>query len=386
MKKLSLLVFSMALVAAACVKIENTSELDGFTGIDVEVGDNGDASGLRLLILNEGAYPNMSTLDLLDLSGKKYYADIFGQANPGVEQGLGNTGNDIHYAGGLIWAPLNGSNQIVGFKGNTFKEAVRLDAESPRSMVSDENFAYISSYGAAVYGGEAVNGKVYRLDLMDKSMKSIEVGYQPEGMAIMNNKLYVANSGGYNYVHDNRVSVINLTSFKKEKVITLPVTNLNMMRMSNDKIWISTYGESSWSQDGSGNWIQSVSAPMALVALKADGTSKVIEGVHADKITLSGNTIYAIGNDAEMTGGYDLCLYKVDTATEKVETIHFAGTDLARVGYPYCILVNPLTQDILIADASFTGDSTLYCFTKDCKEKWSVTTGVGTGHLLLYQY
>lgn len=174
-------------------------------------------------------------------------------------------------------------------------------------------------------------------------------------------------SGPVTPSHENRVSVINLTNFKYEKAITLPVTNLNMMRVSDDKLWISTYGESSWSQDAAGNWIQSVSAPMALVALKADGTSKVIEGVHADKMTLSGNTIYAIGNDAEMTGGYDLCLYKVDTATENVETIHFAGTDLAKVGYPYCILVNPLTSDILIADASFTGDSTLYCFTKDYK-------------------
>ena len=386
MKKLSLLVFSVALVAAACVKIENTSELDSFTGIDVEVGDNGAQSGLRLLVLNEGAYPNMSTLDLLDLSGKKYYADIFGQANPEVTQGIGNTANDIDYAGGLLWVPLNGSNQVVGFKGNTFKEVVRLNVESPRSMVSDDNFAYISSYGAAVLDGEAVNGKVYRLDLKDKTLEYLEVGYQPEGMAILNNKLYVANSGGYNYVHDNRVSVINLANFKLEKTINLPVTNLNMIRKSEDKLWISTYGESTWSQDGSGTWIQSVSAPMALVALKADGTSKVIEGVHADKITLSGNTVYAVGNDAEMTYGYDLCLYKVDTATEKVETIHFAGTDLARVSYPYCLLVNPLTQDIFIADASFTGDSKLYCFTKDFKEKWSVTTGVGTGHLMLYQY
>ena len=386
MKKLSLLVFSVAMVAAACAKIENTSELDSFTGIDVEVGDNGAASGLKLLVLNEGAFPNMSTLDLLDLSGKKYYADIFGQANPGAAQGIGNTGNDLDYADGHIWIPLNGSNQVVGLNGKTFKEDIRLDAECPRSLVSDSNFLYISSYGAAVYGGDAVNGKVYRMDLKDHTVTSIEVGYQPEGLAFLGDKLYVANSGGYKYVHDNRVSVINLVSFKLEKDITLPVTNLNMMRKSEDKLWISTYGESTWTQDGDGNWNQSVSAPMALVALKADGTSKVIEGVHADKITVSGNTVYAVGNNAEMTGGYDLCLYKVETATEKVETIHFAGTDLARVGYPYCLLVNPLTSDIFIADASFTGDSTLYCFTKDLKEKWSVTTGVGTGHLMLYQF
>lgn len=386
MKKLSLLVFSMALAAAACVKIENTSELDSFTGIDVEVGDNGAMTGYRLMILNEGAYPNMSTLDILDLTGKKYYADIFSQANPDITQGIGNTANDIDHAGGRFWVLLNGSNQIVGLNSYTFKEEVRLDIDSPRSIVSDDKYAYISSYGAAVYGGEAVNGKVYRMDLKKFTLESIEVGYQPEGLAILEDKLYVANSGGYNYVHDNRVSVIDVATFTLEKNIELPVSNLNMMRIGKGKLWISTYGESTWSQDSGGNWIANISAPMALVALEANGTSKVIEGVHADKITHWGSTIFAIGNNAEMTGGHDLCLYKVDASTQKVEVIHFAGTDLARVAYPYCILVNPLTGDILIADASFTGDSKLYCFSTTYKEKWSVTTGVGTGHLMIYGF
>ena len=386
MKKLSLLVFSMALAAAACVKIENTSELDSFTGIDVEVGDNGAMTGYRLMILNEGAYPNMSTLDILDLTGKKYYADIFSQANPDITQGIGNTGNDIDHAGGRFWVLLNGSNQIVGLNSYTFKEEVRLDIDSPRSIVSDDKYAYISSYGAAVYGGEAVNGKVYRMDLKKFTLESIEVGYQPEGLAILEDKLYVANSGAYNYVHDNRVSVIDVATFTLEKNIELPVSNLNMMRIGKGKLWISTYGESTWSQDSGGNWIANISAPMALVALEANGTSKVIEGVHADKITHWGSTIFAIGNNAEMTGGHDLCLYKVDASTQKVEVIHFAGTDLARVAYPYCILVNPLTGDILIADASFTGDSKLYCFSTTYKEKWSVTTGVGTGHLMIYGF
>ena len=55
------------------------------------------------------------------------------------------------------------------------------------------------------------------------------------------------------------------------------------------------------------------------------------------------------------------------------------------MGYPYCILVNPDNGEIIIADANFKGDSTLWCFTKDYKYKWSVTTGVGTGHLLMYR-
>ena len=56
MKKLSLLVFSVVLAAivAGCTK-ENASEITGFTGIEVEVGENNGSS--RLFILNEGAFP-----------------------------------------------------------------------------------------------------------------------------------------------------------------------------------------------------------------------------------------------------------------------------------------------------------------------------------------
>ena len=68
MKKVSLLVFSavLAAVVAGCTK-ENASEIKGFTGIEVEVGEN---FGSRLYILNEGAFPGASTLDLLDFNSK----------------------------------------------------------------------------------------------------------------------------------------------------------------------------------------------------------------------------------------------------------------------------------------------------------------------------
>ena len=389
MKKYSLLVFAAFILAfAGCVKIENASEMDGFTGTNVQVGDNnGVSKNLKLLILNEGAFPGASTLDVLDFSGKKYFADIFGQANPDEVDGMGNTGNDIEIAGGRIWLAMNASNTVLGLNLLNFKLEVTVELPSPRSLIADENYLYVTSYGAAQYGSEVpVVGNIYRITLDNpKEVKVERVGYQPEGLAIENGKIYVANSGGYNAVKENHVSVIDQATFTFEKEYLLPVSNLNMMRKSFGKLWISTYGESSWSQDGEGNWIQSVSAPMSLVSMSQDGTSQVIEGVHADKISECEGIIYAVGNDAEMTGGYDYCLYKVNAETLKVETIHFAGTDLARIAYPYCILVNPLTSDIIIADASFTGDSTLWCFTKDFKEKWSVTTGIGTGHLLLYQ-
>lgn len=385
MKKIALLVFCVAALYG-CVKVENASEMSGFTGTNVKVGDSGVSSNIKLLILNEGSFPGASTLDVLSFSGQKYYPDIYGQANPDDQQGLGNTGNDLIFAGNRIWIALNASNRVVGISPKTYQLEIDLGVPSPRSMAADDHFLYVTSYGAAVYGGSPVEGVLYRFGLNDpQNIMVADVGYQPEGVAIENGKIFVANSGGYNPTHDNRITVIDQGSFKKDKDIEMPVANLNMLRKSYGKLWISTYGESSWSQDTGGNWVQSVSAPMSLVALSPTLEAQIVEGVHADKITECKGIIYAVGNNAEMTGGLDYCLYKVNAANMKVETIHFAGTDLAGIQYPYCIYINPLNEDIFIADASFTGDSTLWCFGKDFRLKWSIPTGVGTGHLLLYQ-
>ena len=211
----------------------------------------------------------------------------------------------------------------------------------------------------------------------------MEVGYQPEGLAVLAGKLYVANSGGYNWVHDNRISVIDLASFKLDKHIEAPMTNLFQMVATDDRIWVSSYGEASWYQDADGNWLSSVSAPQGLVSMTPSGQFTEWDGVHADKMSLSGNTLVCFGNDAEMSGGYDNCIYFVNTAGASFRKTRFADSDLSRIGYPYAILMNEGNGDIYIADASFIGASKLHCFDKNLKHKWTVDTGVGTGHLLL---
>lgn len=339
MKKVSLLVFSwvLAAFAASCTK-ENASETLDFTGIEVEVGESNGSS--RLFILNEGAYPGASTLDLLDFKTNKYFADVFGQANPEVPQGLGNTGNDMAVVDGNLWVLMNASNQVAVLSLPSCKLLRTLNVDSPRHICTDDQYVYISSYGAAVYGGDPVEGKVYRVSRSSFESQTVSVGFQPEGVAIIGNKLYVANSGGYNYTHDNRIIVIGLDQFKIEGQWELPVTNLNGLLTNGKTLWVNTYGESTWTQDAEGNWNQSVSAPMALSVITLSGDSQTIVGVHADKMALSGDTIYAFGNAAELEGGYDMCLYKINTGSASVvSTTHFSGSDLSRIGYAYGIEV-----------------------------------------------
>ena len=353
-----------------------------FEGDPVEIGDD-NGSFSRLYILNEGSYPGASTLDMLDLKNKKYCTDIFGQSNPQVVQGLGNTGNDFAIVDDGLWVLMNASNMVVNLSLPEAEMLTGLAVDSPRYIAQDDKYAYITSYGGAVYGGDAVTGKVYRIAKQGSGMDMLEVGYQPEGLGILDGKLYVANSGGYNWTHDNRISVIDLSTFTVEKTIEAPVTNLFQMCVASGKVWVSSYGESTWTQAESGEWIQSVSAPQSLTFVLPDGTCKVLKGVHADKMTLCGKTIYCFGNDDEMTGGYNICLYKVDTENGTFKKTSFTDSDLSRVVNPYGILVNPDNGDIYICDASFTSGSKVHCFSSSLQHKWTVDTGVGTGHLLL---
>ena len=165
-----------------------------------------------------------------------------------------------------------------------------------------------------------------------------------------------------------------------------PASSLRAVLTSSiDRIWVSSYGESDWTQDqDSGEWFQSVSAPQSLVSMTPNGQFTKWEGVHANKMCLSGNTLVCFGNDKEMEGGYDNCIYFVNTTGDTFQKTSFADCDLGRhVGYPYAILMNPSNNDIYIADASFTAGSKVHCFNASLKHKWTVDTGVGTGHLLL---
>ena len=386
MKKCALLVFSMVVlaVAAGCQKSETTSRDADLAGVNVAVGEKGLFA--KLFVLNEGNFQkNNSTLDFFRFSDGNYVSDAFGSMNPAVVQGIGDTGNDLALNEGKLWLVMNGSGYVHVL--NAFDETLiaSIAVPDPRYIAFDKSYAYVSSYAGAIYGGDEVKGKVCRISLSTYKVDGeVEVGCQPEGVAVSGNKLYVANSGGYNYIHENTVSVIDVSSFKVSSSVT---TASNLHYMASDgqgAVYVSSYGESTWSQDADGNWIQSMSEPMGLYKISGASSSQV-KDVHVSCMTMcSDGYIYAIGNAEELTGGYSNMLYKVSVKDGSVSSKAISGTDAAKVGNPYGICVAPGTGDIYIADADYTGPGKVWCFTKDLKEKWSAVAGMLPAHMVLY--
>lgn len=386
MKKFALLVFSAGLLAiASCSKEETTSKDADLAGVKVAVGET-EGSFSKLFVLNEGSYQkNNSTLDFFRFSDGNYVSDAFGQMNPTVTQGIGDTGNDIALRDGKLWLVMNASSivHVLDARDETLISSITVP--DPRYIAFDGSYAYVSSYNGALYGGEETKGAVYRIDLDTYAVSGhVEVGCQPEGLAVSGGKLYVANSGGYNYVPENTLSVIDLDSFTVTGEIEV-AGNLHFMKADdNGNLWVSSYGITSYSQDAEGNWISSMSEPMGLFKVSG-GSVTEIDGVHVSCMDLcSDGFLYAIGNGQEMTNGYDITLYKVSVPRGTFTKTSLSGTDASQVANAYGLAVNPDNGDVYIADADYVNPGKVWCFTKNLKLKWSATAGMLPAHMLLY--
>ena len=198
MKKARLLLLCGALVSLfACQKDpipERDAELTGTTVDLTDVSTN----AKKVFVLNEGGMgANNSTLDFLRFSDANYVTGAFKKMNPDAGAGLGDVGNDIVVIGNELWMAINNSGivEVVSAKDET--EIAAIQVPTPRNIAYDGTYAYVTSWAGAYasgsydeYGSYTVTdyknpkGQVYRINLRTKKVEeSVEVGYQPEGIA-----------------------------------------------------------------------------------------------------------------------------------------------------------------------------------------------------------
>lgn len=161
-----------------------------------------------VLVLNEGLFQqNNSTLSFYSETDnsitQSFYQAINGMA-------LGDTGNDMIRYGAKIYVCVNVSGIIEVLNSSTFESIGKIqmkengNSTQPRNLVAQNGFIYASNF----------NGEVWQIDTTDFAIANkIQVGRNPEGLDVKENKLYVANSGGLDAPnYDSTVSVIDLNS------------------------------------------------------------------------------------------------------------------------------------------------------------------------------
>lgn len=336
-----------------------------------KVQDAGSPSLIKgFYLLNEGNMgSNKSTVDYMDYTTGYYRKNIYAETNPSVVMELGDVGNDLQIYGKKLYAVINVSGLIEVMDVATARHIGVIKIPNCRYISFHNGKAYVSSYAGPVeIDPNARTGYVAEIDTTTLQVtREATVGYQPEEMVILNNKLYVANSGGYRVPnYDRTVSVIDLKTFTVTKTIDVAI---NLHRMVADRygdIYVSSRGD-----------YKDTKSEICIIDSRIDEVKEKIN-LAVSEWCLDEDYLYTYGSEYNSaTGQYTMNYAIIDVRTEEVISHNFItdGTD-KNISKPYGLAINPETKEIFVTDArTYVVPGTLYCFSPEGKKKWAVTTG-----------
>ncbi len=334
-------------------------------------------------LLNEGNMgTNKATLDYYDFSTGVYTRNIYAERNPFVPKEMGDVGNDIGIYNDKLWAVINVSNKIEVMDAETAVRVGQIEIPNCRFIKFHQGYAYVTSYAGPVVIdpdyeqlGFVAKINTVTLEVVDRCL----VGFQPDELEIVDNKIYVANSGGYMGAGDTEgyertVSVIDIATFKEEKRIDVAYNLERIKADSRGDLWVSSRGDYK-------------GLPARLFFLDRE------KGIVTDTIPIAASNywidddlLYVYGTEfSYITNSWDISYSIVETRAREIidRKIITDGTD-EEIEKPYGIMVHPETKDVFITDAgNYVTPGVLYCFDKEGKKKWSVVTGNIPGHFAL---
>lgn len=321
-------------------------------------------------LLNEGNMgSNKATLDFFDYTTGTYHRNIYGEINPTVVKELGDVGNDIRIYGNKLYAVINVSNKIEVLDARTAKRIKAINLENCRYLTFKDGKAYASSYAGPVsVNPNAPLGKVVEIDTATLTIqRSAVVGYQPEELEIVGNRMFVANSGGYKFPdYDKTVSVVDLNSFTETQKIEVAI---NLHRIKKD-----AYGDLYVTSRG-----DYYTVPSSLFVIDA-ATGQVKKDFHipVSEMTIVNDKLYYYGNEFSYnTHTYKKTFGIIDVKTEQVISTTMIDQQYAdAIKTPYGIAVNPVTGDIYVTDArNYVSTGYVYCFDKNGHFRWKTEGG-----------
>lgn len=345
------------------------------------VGDEAPGSSVRgFYLVNEGNMgSNKCTLDYYDYMTGLYARNFYAERNPSVIKELGDVGNDIGIYGSKLYVVVNCSHKVEVMDAHSGIRIGQIDIPNCRYVRFHRGKAYVSSYvGPVMIDPNAPKGAVYEVDTTSLAVtRKVTVGYQPEEMEIVDDYMYVANSGGYRApAYDNTVSVIEMIDFKQ--VQQIPV-GINLHRLKKDrygKLWVTSRGDYQ-------------SRPSRLYVLeKKRGYNRMLVtdtlDIACSNMAFHGDSLFYYATEwNNFTQSNTITYGIVDIQTKQRISDNFItdGTE-KDITIPYGIAIHPETGDIFVTDAkNYVSSGTLYCFDSRGRRKWSVRTGDIPAHI-----
>ena len=326
----------------------------------------------RIILLNEGLWQadngKITYFENGQVVSNQWFRDVNGSK-------LGDTPNDIIQVNeNLIAIAINWSNVVQFITPSGKAVAATEDIPNNRKLCTDGKYVYVTSYG---HECETANGTQYfekgfvaKIDISNfKVVATCEVGYEPEGIALYNGYLFVANTGGYamqeDHDYETTVSIINTNTMLAEKEIDTHVPNLyGKMSQSGQYLCINSPGD----------YYEIPASGLILdckKALEGNDCFVTFDSPATYNCTTLDGKFLAIGSSfSYLTGEYEFSYLTINPKL-MIESQGKDGIDqtlpgmlvkdFADMSQPYGIYVNPYSGYIYGTDAgSFEGAGYLY--------------------------
>lgn len=277
-------------------------------------------------------------------------SDLYMASN---SRGLGDTGQDVLYTAGRLFATVSGSGYLSEMDIRGYEVSrLAFDAAtlgSPRYMVQQDGYLYVTLYGTGDCGYVAKVSYNDSLQLVD----TVRVGSYPEQLAWVGGKLVTCNSG---YGSGNTLSVIDPETFKVEQTLTVDYNPTRIVTGTNGKGYYLTTSYNEYWQ-----------ATVTLHELNAaDWSSRTVQQFVGAEVRMANaeSALYlAVSATADYVN-FTTTLARVDYASGNYVESSFVkdeslSTELSGKNV-YMLAVNPFTQGIYIATSNYYTNSSLY--------------------------
>jgi hypothetical protein len=309
-------------------------------------------------VVNEGKFgSNTGSLSYYDPATGTVVNDLFYMIN---HRPLGDVVQSMAFAGDTGYIVVNGSNKIEVVDLHTFLSIATISGINyPR------HFLYTGGHIGLVTAGN-FQGTVYKIDLQTLStIDQVMVGNGPENLVMWEDKVYVANSGGWTY--DSTLSVINLEEFIVEDTLVVGDQPIDLSFDGNGNLWVLCSGKVVWND----TWteiLQETDSRLTCVHMNDYSTTSFVIGHKGDYYNPRRLAMHPLGNRLyfdEADG-----VYAMDIPNDHVPEHTFLSK------MPYGIDMDAAHTLYLMVNHGFDANGTLFLYREDGTPVDSLEVGI----------